>query len=355
MLVAAFVTALGWSIVQRREGATPAASTALTGYIALDVEPFFKDERVVNILAEQRLAVKVTRIGSRDMAARVAAGIDFFMPSGVVAANQISDAARHAGIVATQSSPFHTPMVIASWSPIARILVANGIAQPSGERVYTVDMGKLAETMLAGKRWKDLRTARDYDVSRSVLVSTTDLRRSNSAALYLALVSQAVHGTLATDRAEARAQAARVAPLFTRQGYQESYVNGNFDDYLSIGIGKTPLAFIYENQIVHYALAKSAVRDDMVLLYPRPTIVNKVVLVATSERAKALAELLSGDARLQRIGVEYGFRVADASAFTASVKSSGLAIEERLTHVVDPPAFEIMSEMIEAVAAEMSR
>jgi len=188
-----------------------------------------------------------------------------------------------------------------------------------------------------------------------VLVSTTDVRRSNSAAMYLALTSYAVNGDVVTDRPTAQAVALKVAELFKRQGYQENYVNGNFDDYVSIGIGKTPLAFIYENQMVQFALAKKGVQPDMVLIYPQPTIVNKVVFVSMNERAKALGELLRTNAELQRIAVEYGFRIADTGVFMQAVKNTGLVVEERVSQVIDPPAFELMAEMIDVVAKEMTQ
>jgi hypothetical protein len=260
--------------IQQQETKAIANAVVLKGVIALDVEPFFKDPRVVKVLVANKLPVDVVRVGSREMAGKVVAGAspDFFFPSGVVAANQIADAARKANLAATQSSPLFTPMVIASWEPIAKILVANGIAKPLSPKVYGVDMAKLTELMLAKKRWKDLKEASSYDVSRSVLVSTTDMRRSNSAAMYLALTSHALAGDVVTDRAAAQKSALKLAELFKRQGYQENYVNGNFDDYVAIGIGKTPMAFIYENQLVSYALAKKGVGADMVLLYPQPTI-----------------------------------------------------------------------------------
>ena len=343
--------------VQQQEQQAIASATPLNGIIALDVEPFFKDPRVIKVLAANKLPVNVVRIGSREMAGKVVAGSapDFLFPSGVVAANQIADAARKANIPATQSSPFFTPMVIASWEPIAKILVANGIAKPLSPKVYGVDMARLTELMLKKKRWKDFKDAGGYDVSRSVLVSTTDVRRSNSAAMYLALTSHALLGDVVTDRATAQATAMKLVELFKRQGYQENYVNGNFDDYVAIGIGKTPLAFIYENQLVNYALVKKGVAADMVLLYPQPTIVNKVVFIATNERSKALAELLANNAELQGIAVEYGFRIADTQRFVDAVKATGLAVEPRVTQVVDPPAFEIMAEMIDTVAKEMTQ
>lgn len=343
--------------IAHSEAAAVASTAVLNGVIALDVEPYFKDPRVLQILAAHRLPVNVVRVGSREMAARVVAGAapDFLFPSGVVAANQVADAARKANIAAAQVSPFFSPMVIASWEAVAKILVANGMAKQMAPKVYGVDMAKLTQTMLAKTKWKDLKDAAAYPVSRSVLVSTTDLRRSNSGTMYLALTSNALLGDVPTDHAAAQQAALKLAELFKRQGYQENYVNGNFDDYVAIGIGKTPMAFIYEYQIVNYALEKKGVGADMVLLYPLPTIVNKVVFVSMNERAKALGELLAHDATLQGIAVEYGFRIADTDRFVATVKPTGLAVEPRVTQVVDPPSFEIMGEMIDTVAKEMTQ
>ncbi len=384
LLLAAFGGALYFALqgqkqaqLTQQETRAVAEAVALDGLIAVDVEPYFKDPRVQKLLAAHRLPVKVARVGSRDMAARMVAGAapDFMFPSGVVAANQIIDAARKANIAATQVSPFHTPLVIASWEPIAGILVANGLARqmsppgrPKGEtrsaehggspetsKVYGVDMAKLTAAMLAKKRWKDLQGSAAYDVARSVLVSTTDVRRSNSAAMYLALTGYALQGDMVTDRATAQQVATRLAGLFKRQGYQENYVNGNFDDYVAIGMGKTPMAFIYEHQLVSHALARQGIGADMVLLYPQPTIINKVVFVATTERARALGDLLASNAELQGIAVEYGFRIADVDRFVQAVKPTGLAVEPRLTQVVDPPSFEIMAEMIDVVAKEMAQ
>ncbi|HRD86434.1 MAG TPA: hypothetical protein PLF63_14835 [Rubrivivax sp.] len=343
--------------IEQKQAAEVAATVVLKGLIALDVEGFFKDERVARRLADKRVPVSVVRVGSRDMAGKVVAGStpDFFFSSGVVAANQIVEAARKAGLPATQSAPFHTPLVIASWEPVARILVANGVAKAVSPKVYGVDMTRLTQLMLEKKRWKDLKSSSAYDVSRSVLVSTTDLRRSNSGAMYLALTSHALHGDVVTDRQTAQQLSLRLAELFKRQGYQENYVDGNFDDYVAIGIGKTPMAFIYENQLVRFALAKKGVGADMVLMYPQPTIVNKVVFVAMNERAKALAQVLADDAELQGIAVEYGFRIADSERFVAAVKPTGLAVEPRVTQVVDPPSAEVMAEMIDTVAREMAQ
>ena len=233
-----------------------ASAEPLRGLIAVDVEAFFKDDRVTQVLVQSKLPVHVARVGSRDMAAKIGTADqpDFFIASGVVAANMIADAARKAGKTATQTSPFHTPLVVASWEPVAKILAANGMARPMAPKVFALDMEKLTQAMLAKQRWRDLKASGDYAVSRSVLVSTTDIRRSNSAAMYLALTSAALNGDVVADRSAAQKYAGQLAELFKRQGFQENYVNGAFDDYLAIGMGKTPLTFIYEAQMVAQAL-----------------------------------------------------------------------------------------------------
>lgn len=364
LVTAAFGSALYFALRgQQQEQAAQieqqevAAATVLRGVISLDVEGYFKDPRVQKVLAARRLPVEVVRVGSREMASRVVAGSapDFFFTSGVVSANQIVEAARKANLPAVQVAPFHSPLVIASWEPIAKILVANGLAKAVSPKVYGVDTEQLTKLMLARKRWKDLKDSSGYDVSRSVLVSTTDLRRSNSGALYLALTSAALNGDVVTDRATGQKLALQLTELFKRQGYQENYVDGNFDDYVSIGIGKTPMAFLYEFQIVRHALQKKGIGADMVLMYPQPTIVNKEVFVSLNERAKALGELLASDAELQGIAVEYGFRIADTERFVAAVKPTGLAVEPRVTQLVDPPSPEVMTEMIDTVAREMTQ
>jgi hypothetical protein len=293
------------------------------------------------------------------MASRIAkeSAPDFFISSGVVAGNQITDAAKKFGFTTATYSPYVTPMVLASWVPIAKILTSNKVASNAGsEKIYDVDMLKLTQIMLEKKRWRDLPGSSAYDVGRSVLVSTTDVRKSNSAAMYLALTSYAINSSeVITTRENAQTVALQVADLFKRQGYQESYVNGNFDDYVGIGIGKTPLAFIYENQLVSYAIARKKIDAEMVLMYPKPTIFNKLVMITMRDKAKPLAELMSSNAELIKVATEYGFRTGDGAALAKASADAGLAVKPRVVDVVDPPSYEIMAQMIDVVAEQMKQ
>lgn len=371
-LLAGFLTAAYFSVT-RSEGPALAGwpgklkgavqTQELSGLIAVDVEPYFEDLRVQKILLDKGFKLQLKRTGSRDMAASVGLAAtanspapEFFYTSGVVAAQQIEAAAKKANIASASYSPIYTPLVVASWLPIANILAANDMARETSPGLWQLDLAKLTQAMLDKTRWKDLKKAAAYDVGKSVLVSTTDIRKSNSAAMYLALTSYSVNGNeLVSDRETARKAALRVAGLFKRQGYQENYANGNFDDYLSIGMGKTPLAFIYENQIVSHALAKKGLSPGMVVLYPQPTVFNKVVFVAVSDRAKKLGELLATDTALQHLAVAYGFRIADSAWFVQSAQAVKLPVPDPLTQVIDPPSFDLMADMIEVITREMAQ
>lgn len=337
---------------------------SLKGHVSLDMEPFLNDERVVKRLGEAKFKVAFTRLGSRDMASHLmkapkvgsSDGVPaFYITSGVVAGNQVSDAAKELKLNPSSYSPLYTPLVYATWKPIGEILTANGIARiDKASQTYEVDNRKLLDVMLAKKRWSEMKDASKFSVNRSVLVSTTDLSKSNSAAMYLALMSFSLNGSNVVDsNGLAESSSERLTELFARQGYQENYVNGNFDDYTSVGMGKTPLAFIYENQLVAYAKKSGGkMNSEMVIAYPTPTIFNKQVFVATSEPAKKLGEFLSTDPTLQKIAVEYGFRAGSQKEFAEMAKKDGLAVKETVLDVIEPPAHTFMTLMIDTVAKQ---
>jgi hypothetical protein len=215
---------------------------------------------------------------------------------------------------------------------------------------WIVDMGKLLEMMAAGKRWRDLPNNSAFPVGKSVLVSTTDVRTSNSAAQFLALASYLFNGAeVVTTNEQADRIAGKVSPLFLRQGYLETSSSGPFEDYLSIGMGKAPLVWIYEAQFLEQAIQRG-VKGDMVLLYPKPTLFTKHVMIALSDKGSRFMEAMADPAALAIAG-EYGYRSegsGNLEAIRTSAKAKGLALPD-LVDLVDPPSFDILERMIGAV------
>jgi hypothetical protein len=258
--------------------------TEVTGLIGFEREEFFRDQRAQAALREHRPVVRSEKAGSCQIATSYdLTGYDFAFPAGVPAAEKIRQEMGNR----RSFNPFFTPMAIASRQPIVDILTANGIAeQRTGTGTYyTVDMGRLLAEIVAGRRWKDLADSEAYPVSRSALINSTDVRRSDSAAKYLALIGYVGNDNqVVTTDAQIQPVLPAVAAAFPRQGFVEYSSEAPFEDYLVLGMGKAPLVMIYESQFIHRAsLADGSIRPDMVLMYPRPTIFSKHVLVALSE------------------------------------------------------------------------
>jgi hypothetical protein len=310
--------------------------------------PLLKDERMAKVLLDKYgITLEIQKAGSREIAGLPnLKTFDVAFPAGQPAADKI---AHNIG-VKKSATAFSTPMVVASWKPIAEMLASNGIVKRDAGAYWIIDMGKLLEMMATGKRWRDLPNNSAFPVGKSVLVSTTDVRTSNSAAQFLALASYLFNGAeIVTTNEQADRVAAKVSPLFLRQGYLETSSSGPFEDYLSIGIGKTPLVWIYEAQFLEQAIQRG-VKADMVLLYPKPTLFTKHVMVSLSDKGSRFLEAMADPAALAIAG-EYGYRSEGAGnleAIRASAKAKGLTLPE-LVDLVDPPSFDILERMIQAV------
>jgi hypothetical protein len=282
------------------------------------------------------------------------------MPSrfhrGAPAAAQIQALAK----VTQTYTPFYTPIVFASFRPIAEILVANGIAKREGDIYYIVDLAKLMGLMNRGVRWRELEQSEKFATSKSVLVTSTDVRSSNSAAMYLALLSY-----LANQEAVVQSQAEvdRVMPLvealFLHQGFQEASSASPFDDYLALGMGKTPLLVCYESQLVAFFLAHPErlkpghPGGDMVVMYPNPTVYSKHVLVPYTELGRSLGALLEQDAELRVLAHEFGFRTGGDTRGPESWRSRGIEVPEVLVDAIDPPNLQWLERMIQAIEVKL--
>ena len=316
----------------------------VTGLIGSEKEEFFRDPRVVAVLRDNGIAVEFEKAGSRQIATSYdLSKYDFAFPAGVPSAEKVR---REAGVNKSYE-PFFTPMVIASWQPIAEILVANGIAT-SQNGYYTLDMGKLLQLIHDGKRWTDLAANDAYPVNKSILVTSTDVRKSNSGAMYLALASYVLNGNniVQTD-AEVAQLSTQLETLFLAQGFTEYSSEVPFEDYLMIGMGKAPLVMIYEAQfIAQAAAANSPITSEMVLLYPQPTIFTKHNLVALTPNGEKLGEVLTMNEELQKLAIEYGLRNRNTAYLQEFIDKHQLQLPPNLIDVIEPPSYEILEKMI---------
>lgn len=322
------------------------------GLIGSEKEGFYRDPRVVAAFARLGLDVQVQKSGSREMASRAdLKDFDFGHPAGAPAALRLRQVTKTPRVY----TPFFTPMAIASWKKLVPVLQANGLVREQGGTCYIIDMKHMLQLSGDGTRWRELKGNTVYDTGRAVLVSTTDVRTSNSAAMYLALASYILNDNNVVQSEE---EITRVLPgvsaLFLKQGYLESSSAGPFEDYVSMGMGKAPLVMIYESQLLEYQGKLAAPNPEMVLLYPRPTVFTKHVLVAFTDNGARVGDALEHDTELQRLAAEYGYRGVAPDHFAEFLRQKKLSAPATLEDVVDPPTFEIMERMIEGIARQLN-
>lgn len=343
---AAIYVSYGRSAAEKSEREAAAAMVDVKGMIGSEKESFFADPKVIALLAAKGLRVTVDKVGSREIASRDFKGYDFGFPAGAPAAISLQKKSGAKQVFPT----FFTPMAVASWKLLVPVLENEGIVKKSEDAYYIVDIKRLLALSEQGMRWRDLKNNTAFSTGKSILISSTDVRKSNSGAMYLALASYVANDNNVVDNAE---QAAKVLPfvtsLFLRQGLQESSSAGPFEDYATMGVGKAPLVMIYESQFLEYQSKRAAPNLDMVLLYPQPTIYTKHILVPFSDNGRRLGEALSGDTGLQKMAAQYGYRTATPEHFTDFLKTHGLQAPTALVDVIDPPSYEILERMIEAI------
>jgi hypothetical protein len=270
VLAVAVGAAILVSVAQRIHPATPL--TVVRGVIGSEKLPYFQDPAVIQAFHDNGYDVQVDTAGSRQIATSVdLSKYDFAFPAGVPAAEKIRQDRKARAVY----SPFYTPMAIATFKPITTLLIAAGIAKDNGSYI-SLDMKAFLAAVAKNVRWSDLPNNTAYPATKSILITSTDIRTSNSAAMYLSIASYVANGNnIVQDSGQATAVLPAVEPIFLRQGLTASSSEEPFQDYLSIGIGKTPMVMIYEAQFFAAVAANNgSITKDMVLMYPDPDVLS---------------------------------------------------------------------------------
>lgn len=348
-LALVLIVGVGFGIVSSIQSSLGPAPVTLVGLIGSEKAPFFADDRVNAALKRGGFIVKVSTAGSRQIAAADLSKDDFAFPAGAPAGDKIRT--DHPGSQAFV--PFYTPMAIATWKPIVDLLTKAGVIHASGSLI-TFDVAAYLKLVNENTRWKDLPGNTTYAVNKSILITSTDVRTSNSAAMYLGLTSYVANGdNIVQNDARVAALVDGLAPIFLRQGFVASSSEEPFDDYLLQGMGKSPLVMIYESQFIQRAVtADGSITSDMELVYPDPTILSKHTFVGLDANGIRLGDFLTNDPEIRGLATDYGFRTTDTAAFSKLVADHQLAVPNTLIDVIDPPTYETLEAMISRIETD---
>jgi hypothetical protein len=330
-------------IVLGQDEEAPAQQRTVRGVIGSEKVAFFRDQRVVEAFAKHGISVEVDSAGSRQIATTVDLdGYDFVFPSSQPAAQRIQRDRK----ITTAYTPFQSPMAVATFEPIVEVLEGAGVIRDG-----VLDVGEYLKLARAGTRWDQLPGNTAFEARKSVLITTTDPRDSNSAAMYVAITSYVANGNEVVGSPQA---AARLLPeltdLFVKQGYAQSSTEGPFEDYLVAGMGRVPMVLVYESQFLDRQIrGDGTIQPNMRLVYLSPTVYSEHTLVPLAGGGDEVGRLLTTDAELGRLAAEFGFRTSNPTVFADVVADHDVPAPPDLVDVIEPPAYETLERLLTGI------
>lgn len=241
----------------------------------------------------------------------------------------------------------NTPIVIYSWKAVADKLIAEGIVSIADDGVYYItDMNKLINYILEGKSWSSIGLT---DLYGNVNIASTDPVSSSPGATYYGLLLSILGNGQITDT-EIDGNLAKLKVFYQKSGYMNNTPADLFERYLKTGMGGEPMIVDYEKSLIDFANSNpngfKQVKDDIVVLYSKPTIWNSHCFAAFTEGGKELYKALQ-DEEISKIAWEkYGFRTGITGG-TYDVSNTGLAIPKSITSTVSSLKMDYYNKLIE--------
>lgn len=241
----------------------------------------------------------------------------------------------------------NTPIVIYSWKAVADKLIAEGIVSIAEDGVYYItDMNKLINYILEGKSWSSIGLT---DLYGNVNIASTDPVSSSPGATYYGLLLSILGNGQITDT-EIDGNLAKLKVFYQKSGYMNNTPADLFERYLKTGMGGEPMIVDYEKSLIDFANSNpngfKQVKDDIVVLYSKPTIWNSHCFAAFTEGGKELYKALQ-DEEISKIAWEkYGFRTGITGG-NYDVSNTGLAIPKSITSTVSSLKMDYYNKLIE--------
>ena len=207
------------------------------------------------------------------------------------------------------SLTLNTPIVIYSWKDVADALIKEKIVSKEDEVYYITDMNKLLEYILAGKTWNDIGLSSIY--GKINIYSTDPVTSSPGATYYGLLMSIMTNGDMSEENIEKALP--KLNEFYKKSGYMNNTPADLFEMYLRQGQGAKPMIVDYEKSIMELNTANpeayNAVKDKLVILYPKPTIWNSHCIATFDDVGNEYLKAFD-DKDIQQIAwSKYGFRV----------------------------------------------
>ncbi|NEG78940.1 hypothetical protein GFD22_08155 [Bifidobacterium avesanii] len=134
----------------------------------------------------------------------------------------------------------------------------------------------------------------------------------------------------------------------------ETSSEDSFNQFLTLGVGSKPMMVGYESQILDLAVnqpdAYAQIKDDVVIVYPTPTVWSTHTLIALDDNGRKLMDVLKSP-DVQKLAWErHGFRASNFVG-TDSISRFGVpSATDQLNAVSELPNNDAMQAIIAALS-----
>lgn len=239
----------------------------------------------------------------------------------------------------------NTPIVMYSWKDAVQPLIDNGIVTLDNGVYYITDMDKLIDLILSGTKWSSL----GLDLYGNINIRSTDPVTSSPGATYYGLLLSILSGGEISD-SSIDLNLSKLRDFYEKSGYMNNTPADLFERYLKTGVGGEPIIVDYEKSLIEFITDNpngfEQVKDDIVVLYPVPTIWNSHCFMAFSENGKLLYNALQ-DEEIQQIAWErYGFRTGTSNS-EYDVSNLGLTVPQGIRQTVPSLKMDYYNKLID--------
>ncbi|MCH9275947.1 hypothetical protein JS533_006630 [Bifidobacterium amazonense] len=331
----AVVAIIGGTLVWRQSQPKPVELEQVTGYLGGEKIGLFDDERFASLAKDAGLDVNYRKAGSLAMMDADRKGMDYLFPSSRAAVEY----GKAKGVDTSNSDiVFNSPIVIYTHKSVADALTGSGLVSKDDAGAYHMDMAKAVDAMTGNKTWAAVGYANGYGQFR---IDSTDPVKSNSGNEYAALVATVLNDGQPATVDSVNRDSDKIRAIFAKSGWMETSSEDSFNQFLTLGVGSKPMMVGYESQLLDMAVnqpdAFKQVKDDVVMMYPTPTVWSTHTFIALDDKGEKLLKLLK-TADVQKLAWErHGFRAANFAG-TDSIKRFNVpGTLEQVTAVTELP------------------
>ena len=333
--------------------AEPTEQVSITGYLGGEKIGLFDDAKFKALAAKQGIAIDYRKAGSLAMMDADRKGMDYLFPSSRAAVEY----GNAKGVKATQSDiVFNSPIVLYTHKAVADGLVNGGLMAKDDSGAYHMDMAKAVDAMVANTTWADVGYTAGYGQFR---IDSTDPVKSNSGNEYAALLATVLNGGQPATVDSVARDGKTIASIFAKSGWMETSSEDSFNQFLTLGVGSKPMMVGYESQLLDLAVnqpdAFKQIKDDVVIVYPTPTVWSTHTLMALDEKGGTLLNLLKTPAVQKLAWERHGFRAANFAG-TDSISRFGVAgTLDQIPAVSELPNNDAMQHLITTLQSAQAK